>query len=104
MSNLVTCTCTSTYHRHSVLESASADIAIFLIKNVLRIGLYLYQKRKKEDTRKEAELTRSEVVSSFITKTRPCNILLYFHGCKKDNFQMKNCDIFLIFAQNIDRR
>ena len=25
-----------------------------------------------------------------------------FHGCKKDNFQIKNCDIFLIFAQNID--
>ena len=26
-----------------------------------------------------------------------------FHGYKNDNFQMKNCDIFLIFAQNIDR-
>ena len=25
------------------------------------------------------------------------------HGCKNDNFQMKNCDIFLIFVQNIDR-
>ena len=25
-----------------------------------------------------------------------------FHGCIKDNFQMKNCDVFLIFAQNID--
>ena len=25
-----------------------------------------------------------------------------FHGCKNDNFQMKNCDIFLIFAQNIN--
>ena len=25
-----------------------------------------------------------------------------FHGCKKDNFQMKFFDIFLIFAQNID--
>ena len=24
------------------------------------------------------------------------------HGSKNDNFQMKNCDIFLIFAQNID--
>ena len=30
-----------------------------------------------------------------------CNII--FHGYKIDNFQMKNCDIFLIFAQNIDR-
>ena len=25
-----------------------------------------------------------------------------FHGCKNDNFQMKNCDSFLIFAQNRD--
>ena len=25
-----------------------------------------------------------------------------FHGCKNDNFQMKICDIFLIFAQNIN--
>ena len=25
-----------------------------------------------------------------------------FHGCNNDNFQMKNCDIFLILAQNID--
>ena len=25
-----------------------------------------------------------------------------FHGCKKVNFQMKNTNIFLIFAQNID--
>ena len=25
-----------------------------------------------------------------------------FHGCKNNNFQMKNCDVFLIFAQNID--
>ena len=26
-----------------------------------------------------------------------------FHGCNNDNFQMKNCNIFQIFAQNIDR-
>ena len=25
-----------------------------------------------------------------------------FHGCKNDNFPMKNCDIVLIFTQNID--
>ena len=25
-----------------------------------------------------------------------------FHGCKNDNIHMKKCDIFLIFAQNID--
>ena len=26
-----------------------------------------------------------------------------FHGCKNGNLQMKKCDIFPIFAQNIDR-
>ena len=25
-----------------------------------------------------------------------------FHGCKIDDFQMKKCDTFLIFASNID--
>ena len=25
-----------------------------------------------------------------------------FHGCNNVHFQMKNCDIFLIVAQNID--
>ena len=24
------------------------------------------------------------------------------HGWKNDNFQVKNCDIFLIFAENLD--
>ena len=32
----------------------------------------------------------------------PMQYIAIFHGCKNDNFQMKNCDIFLIFAQNID--
>ena len=32
----------------------------------------------------------------------PVQYTAIFHGCKIDNFQMKNCDIFLIFAQNID--
>ena len=26
-----------------------------------------------------------------------------FHGCKNDNFSIKNCDIFLLFAQSINR-
>ena len=33
----------------------------------------------------------------------PVQYAAIFHGFKNDNFQMKNCDIFLIFAQNIDR-
>ena len=32
----------------------------------------------------------------------PVQYTAIFHGCKNDKFQMKNCDIFLIFAQNID--
>ena len=33
----------------------------------------------------------------------PMQYAAIFNGCKNDNFPMKNCDIFLIFAQNIDR-
>ena len=35
----------------------------------------------------------------------PMQYTVIFHGCKNDNFQMKNCDIFLFFvvAQNRDR-
>ena len=35
-----------------------------------------------------------------ITKTCPCNIQRFFK--KIENFQLKNFDIFVIFAQNID--
>ena len=48
-------------------------------------------------------LPRSTKLYRDVTKTRPCNISAIFHGSKNDNFQMKNCDIFLIFAQNINR-
>ena len=33
----------------------------------------------------------------------PMQYTAIFHGCKNGNFQMKKCEIFLIFAQNIDR-
>ena len=32
----------------------------------------------------------------------PVQYTAIFHGCKNEKFQMKNSDIFLIFAQNID--
>ena len=32
----------------------------------------------------------------------PIQYTVIFHGRKNDYFQMKKCDIFLIFAQNID--
>ena len=31
----------------------------------------------------------------------PMQYSAIFHGCKNDEFQMKNCDIFHLFAQNI---
>ena len=33
---------------------------------------------------------------------RPMQYTAIFHGRKNGNFQMKNCDVFLIFAQNMD--
>ena len=35
-------------------------------------------------------------------KTCPCNTQEIFLASKMENFQLKNSDIFLIFAQNID--
>ena len=32
----------------------------------------------------------------------PMQYSAIFNDCKNGNFQMKNCDIFIIFAQNID--
>ena len=32
----------------------------------------------------------------------PMQYTAIFHGCKNDNLQMKNCNIFHGFAQNID--
>ena len=32
----------------------------------------------------------------------PMQYTAIFHSCKNDNFQMKNSDNFIIFAQNID--
>ena len=47
---------------------------------------------------------RTPVLSSHITETCPCNNAAISKSAKNDNFQMKNCDSFLNFAQNIDRR
>ena len=32
----------------------------------------------------------------------PMQYTVIFHSCKNTSFQMKNCDIFLNFAKNID--
>ena len=34
--------------------------------------------------------------SSPVTITRLCNILHFFHGCKNDNFLIKDCDILFV--------
>ena len=39
----------------------------------------------------------------FHYENTPMQYTAIYHGCKNENFQMKNCDIFLIVAQNIDR-
>ena len=37
-----------------------------------------------------------------INANTPMQYTVIFHGCKNVNFQMKNYNIFLIFAQNIN--
>ena len=44
----------------------------------------------------------TETKITIIAITRLCNIQQYFTAFKKNNFQMKNCDVLFIFAQNID--
>ena len=41
-------------------------------------------------------------LQSLIKITHICNILQFFTAVKNNIFQMKNCDIFLIFARNRD--
>ena len=49
-----------------------------------------------------AEVKLFDFSTYFWNIPRRCNISAIFRGCKNDNFQMKNCDILLIFAQTID--
>ena len=49
--------------------------------------------------------TKSFILSVLHNKDYDNTLMQYtaiFHGCKNDNFQMKNCDIVLILAKNID--
>ena len=48
------------------------------------------------------ELGEPNLQNNFITQTCLCNKLQFFTAVKNDNFQTKNCNIFHIFAQNID--
>ena len=43
-----------------------------------------------------------KLLSFIIMKTRPCNIQRFFSALKIEKIHLKNCDIFLIFAKNID--
>ena len=50
-------------------------------------------------------LTQTRLYSHrrLLTQTSPCNKLQYFTAKENGHFQVKNSEIFLIFAQNIDR-
>ena len=45
----------------------------------------------------------TQVSNDSITKTCPCNKQRFFSASKIENFIGKKNDMFLIFAQNIDR-
>ena len=53
------------------------------------------------DPHEKGKEGRGMKTCSIIMFTQLCNMLC-FYGCKNDNLQIKNCDNFLIFAQNID--
>ena len=66
------------------------------------------ENRKTVSTRKQSwslEDRSSDLILQFQYNHYTNMPMLYsaiFHGCKNDNFQMKNFDIFLIFAQNMN--
>ena len=47
-------------------------------------------------------MSRKLIVKLCHYENMPMQNTAIFHGCKNDNFQMKNSNIFLIFAQKID--
>ena len=47
-------------------------------------------------------LNVSVVFSAIHYENMPIQYTTIFQGCKNGNFQMKKCDMFLIFAKNID--
>ena len=49
------------------------------------------------------QVSEPGILKIFHYENMPMQYTAIFHGCKNDNFQMKNCNIFFIFAQNIDR-
>ena len=56
---------------------------------------------KIEHISSKEKLKKREVISNHYENT-PIQYTAIFHSRKNDNFQMKNFDIFLTLAQNID--
>ena len=59
----------------------------------LPYNLYLRVRRKLIQNHDDTTIAHYE--------NTPLQYTAIFHGCEDDNFQVKNSDIFLIFAQNI---
>ena len=63
---------------------------------------YKHMRKTKAQIRRatsQGRLITTFVIFSLHYENRPIQYTVIFHGCKNDYFRMKNCDIFLIFAQ-----
>ena len=107
-----------------IVFRAGLNPAITIAYNDMQIGLLsiitasimatcscLYMRRNIENEMKTVanrcilslcQCTQQSGTSSVYYDNTPIQYTVIFHGCKNDYFQMKNLDIFLIFAQNID--
>ena len=56
----------------------------------------------KQKLEQAASYICAGMYSTFHYENMPMQYTAIFNGVKNDNFQMKNCDIILIFAQHID--
>ena len=75
----------------------------FVLTLILLPRIMLFFKPEVLKNGKKFELRNSiKGVGVTLRKHAHAIYVAIFHGCKNGHFQMKNCDIFLIFAQNID--
>ena len=80
--------------------SPKSDTSVMFL---LFAQLKLHKQLRSFETANSVCYIAGKLAIIFIYANTPVQYTAIIHSCKNVNFQMRNCDIFLIFAQNIDR-
>ena len=73
-------------------------IWVYLLPCPIKNGLPRFR-NQPDHSRFMIQLSKSEDIVQY--DYTPIQYTVIFHGCNNDYFQMKNCDMFLTFAQTI---